>query len=158
MLAHLIRDDEMKASALALIAVTLLSGCTQVPLTKETQSGYPEGVFRSTTVDDAKSKVLSGCAAKGLVIEDTNGSQVICSKETSGMSAVATQLAIGNSYSTTPQAKVRFVFIPQGTDVKVIAYPWVETMMPGGQVNKMEAKGNVDRNALQTFMTSVGAE
>lgn len=147
------------ASAIAVGGMMLaLGGCSQVPLNKPTTSGHAEGLFHSATTEQAKAKVLSGCAMHGLVIEDSNGNQVICSKELQGGQAVMMQLAIGNSYSTTPQYKVRFIFIPQANDVKVIAYPWAESMMPGGQVNKMEMNGNVQRNELQLFMTRVGAE
>ncbi|UXJ55053.1 hypothetical protein [Pseudomonas citronellolis] len=146
-------------SAIAVCGVMFaLVGCSQVQLKKPTSSGHAEGVFHSTTAEEAKSKILSGCAVHGLVIEDSNGNQVICSKELQGMQAAMMQMTIGNSYSTTPQYKVRFVLISQANDVRVIAYPWAESTMPGGQVNKLEMNGNVQRNELQSFMNSVGAE
>ncbi|WP_140214958.1 hypothetical protein [Pseudomonas oryzihabitans] len=94
---------------------------------------------------------------KGLQIEDGGSGQIVCSKEMDGLQGSLTQLALANSYSTTPQMKVKFVSAQVGADVRVIAYPWIESTMPLGQVRKAEAKSNNDINAIQGFLNSLGA-
>ncbi|QEM94366.1 hypothetical protein FEI17_27350 (plasmid) [Kosakonia radicincitans] len=60
-----------------------------------------------------------------------------------------TQVLIGNSYSTPPIAVLHYTIGQQPDGVKVWADMWVETQMPGGQVNTMPANDNHTRNILQ---------
>ncbi|WP_140221245.1 hypothetical protein [Pseudomonas oryzihabitans] len=146
----------MRALIIVLFTV-LMSGCAQDALKKQTASGYPEGIFRNSNLSDVRSKLVSGCMDKGLQIEDGGSGQIVCSKEMDGLQGSLTQLALANSYSTTPQMKVKFVSAQVGADVRVIAYPWIESTMPLGQVRKAEAKSNNDINAIQGFLNSLGA-
>jgi PBP1b-binding outer membrane lipoprotein LpoB len=148
--------SEMRIISLALAAL-VLTGCAQEAVRKQTQSGYPEGMFKTASTAEVRSKIINGCINKGLQIEDSGAGQIVCSRELDGLQASFTQIAISNSYSTTPQMKVKFVPVQVGDDVRVVAYPWVESVMPGGQVRKVEANGNKDRNAIQGFLNSLGA-
>lgn len=142
-----------------LVCAIILSGCaSEPPRVKETLSGKPEGVFRNTSVEDARYAIINQCASKGLSVEESTGNQVICSKEMAGSQAVATQAVLGNSYSTTPQVKARFVFAKKGADTRVICYGWYETVMALGQVRTMEASSNTDFNGLMSFLSNAGAE
>jgi hypothetical protein len=148
-----------RALLTSILCLALLSGCAaQPPRVKETASGKPEGVFRNTSIEDARSKIINQCANKGLSVEESSGSQVICSKEMEGTQATFMQMALSNSYSTTPQVKARFVFSKNGADTRVICFPWYESIMPLGQVKTMEAKSNADFNGLMSFLSNAGAE
>jgi hypothetical protein len=142
-----------------LICAIVLTGCaSEPPKVRETVSGKPEGFFRNTSVEDARSEIINQCANKGLSVEESTGTQVICSKEMSGSQAIATQLVIGNSYSTTPVVKARFVFAKNGSDTRVICYARYETVMALGQVRTMESTSNSDFNELMGFLRNAGAE
>ncbi|MEB0092241.1 hypothetical protein RHM65_01460 [Pseudomonas sp. CCI4.2] len=142
-----------------LICAIVLTGCaSEPPKVRETVSGKPEGVFRNTSVEDARYAIINQCANKGLSVEESTGNQVVCSKEMEGSQAIATQVVLGNSYSTTPQVKARFVFAKKGTDTRVICYAWYETVMALGQVKTMEASSNTDFNGLMSFLSNAGAE
>jgi len=92
-----------------------------------------------------------------MVIESTPN-QVLCGKTLTGSDAFLAQMAIGNSYSTTPQRKIRFTIYKMGDDVKVTAQQWVETQMAFGQVQTQELKTNNQINDVQNFLLSLGAE
>jgi len=109
-------------------------------------------VFVNTSLESAKSQIISKCATRGANVLDTSGNQVVCGNEMKGGQAIGYQILLGNSYSTTPQVKVRFVFATEGKDVRVIAFPWVETIMPLGQPRTMDLNGNADRNDIQKML------
>lgn len=148
----------MKKYALA-ASVLLLTACaTQPPLDKPTASGYPEGTFVNTNLDDARSKIIGACSAKGVLVQEAGGNQVVCGKRMDGSDAVLAQMLIGNSSSTTPEQKIRFVLYQQGKDVRVTAQQWIETQMARGQVQKEELNHNSHRNSIQKFLTFAGAQ
>ncbi|HAU8242088.1 TPA: hypothetical protein I8298_004360 [Citrobacter freundii] len=65
------------------------------------------------------------------------------------------QLMVGNAYSTPAKSKLRFSISKVGNDVKVWADPWIESQMPGGQVNKMSMTGNDVKNSIQSSLDSL---
>lgn len=67
-------------------------------------------------------------------------------------------MAVGNSYSTTPQQKIRFIAYRTGSDVKVTAQQWIEIQMAFGQVRTQELNANNQINELQNYLFSLGAE
>jgi len=144
--------------AMAVIGMLALSGCApKQELIKQTASGYPEGVFQNTTTEEVVEKIISGCTAKGLMVIETNPHQVVCEKKLKGKDAVIASLAIGNSYSTTPVAKIRFVMYRDNGNVKVVGYQWIETQFAYGQVRKLELTANHQKNDVQKFIQSLGA-
>jgi len=144
---------------LVIAVVIFLYGCVaQQPLIKQTQSGRPEGVFRNTNVEEVKSRIIEGIVSKGLMVMETTSNQIVCGKTMEGGQAVLAQMIVGNSYSTTPQDKIRFTVYQVGTEVKVTAYEWIESQMALGQVNTQELNGNNQKNGLQNFLFSIGAE
>ena len=92
-----------------------------------------------------------------MVIE-SSPNQVICGTTMKGGNAVLAQMAIGNSYSTTPQRKIRFTIYKIETNVKVTAQEWIETQMAFGQVQTSELKSNNQINSVQNFLFALGAE
>ena len=144
---------------LLVIIITVLGGCVQQQaLVKPTSSGYPEGIFRNASLEEAKGKILDGCIRHGLMVSEAGTNQVVCEKTMAGGDAVLAQMLVGNSYSTTPVRKLRFIMYKLNKDVKVTAQEWFQSQMAFGQVNKQELKSNNQRNDIQNFLFSLGAE
>lgn len=141
-----------------LCGIALFACAPQQALIKPTSSGFPEGIFRGSSIDTVRSKILDGCTSNGLNIYETNTNQVVCGKVMSGKDAVLAGLVVGNSYSTTPERKVRFVIFQQGSDVKVTAQEWIESQMAFGQVRRQALESNNQKNSLQQFLFSLGAQ
>ena len=139
-----------------LILSTLVLGCAQVPLNKVTQSGKPERLFTSAKATDVKGKMIDRCSMAGLQVDERGTNTLICSKTLSGGDAVIAQIAIGNSYSTTPEQKVSFVITQRGNDVFVMATSiWIETQMAFGQTRRQDITNNKQINDIQNFLDSM---
>lgn len=138
--------------------ILVLAGCAKQQLLKETASGYAEGVFVNSTVEAVRSKILDGCSSKGLLIQESSDNNVVCGKTVSGNDELLAIWVIGNMYSTKPERKVKFTIYQMNSDVKVIESQWLETQMPGGQIQKKELNGNSQRNNMQQFLFSLGAQ
>ena len=148
----------MKRLILIFCLLFLASGCApQQALIKPTASGYPEGTFRNSTVDTVRSILIDGCSSKGLLVQESGGNQVVCGKTMAGGDAVLAQMIVGNSYSTTPERKIRLIIYQSGDDVKVTAYEWIESQMAFGQMRRQELKSNNQKNDIQQFLFSLGA-
>lgn len=65
------------------------------------------------------------------------------------------QLLVGNAYSTAAQSKLRFSISKINDSVKVWADAWIESQMPGGQVNQMAMTGNDVKNSIQASLNSL---
>lgn len=142
-----------------LVAVSAaLTGCvTQEPaLVKPTSSGYPEEVLASTSVEQVKSRIMDVCASRGVLVQETGSNHVVCGRTMTGGDAVLAQFLIGNSYSTTPERKVRFTMFQMGQNVRVTAQQWIETQMAFGQMRRTELNGNAHRNDIQRMLMSLG--
>lgn len=144
--------------ALIVFLLCLSSCAAQQPLVKETNSGNPEGVFAGKTVEDTKSVIIAGCSRMGSMATETDGNQVVCEKEMEGNDAILAQWIIGNSYSTDPIKKARFVMYREGANTVAVVNQWVETQMAFGQVRKIELKSNNQKNDMQNFLFSLGAK
>lgn len=131
---------------------TLLAGCAQEPLKKQTSSGKPEGVYPNHTSEQVIEALVQNCNEKGLMVEEQTKNNVVCSREMQGGGAIFTQALIGNSYSTTPLQKVRYSVSKFKTGTKVWADAWVETQMALGQVRKMPYDDNKTKNNLQSVL------
>ncbi|EPO9568703.1 TPA: hypothetical protein ACGQLE_004295 [Escherichia coli] len=139
----------MKRFTIPTIAVLILAGCaTPEPLHKNTASSKPEGVYPGATVESVRNALMTRCNNGGAMTSVTEN-EVTCKKRLEGGGAIMTQVLIGNSYSTPPIAALHYTIGPQPDGVKVWADMWVETQMPGGQVNTMPANDNHTRNILQ---------
>jgi hypothetical protein len=149
----------MKKLVIASTFALLLSACApQQALLKPTTSGYPEGIFSNASVDSVRSKLIDGCSSRGILVQEASGNQVVCGKTMEGGDAVLAQMLVGNSYSTTPERKIRFIIYQIGSDVKVTAQQWIESQMAMGQVRRLELNGNNHKNDIQQFLFSLGAQ
>ncbi len=132
------------------ICVLVLVGCAdQQPLAKPTVSGKPEGFYQNTTKEKVKDALVNYCNNKGLMVFSAETSSVVCGKQQEGGNAVLTQALIGNAYSSTPVAKVRFTISQLNNDVKVWADMWVETQMAMGKMQQMPDTSNQAKNTIQ---------
>lgn len=149
----------MKRKLVLVSIILVVVGCAaQQTLIKPTASGYPEGSFSNTSVEEVRSKLIDGCSSRGIFVQDTVGNQVVCGKTMEGMDAVLGSLVVGNKYSTTPERKIRFVIFQSGADVKVTAQQWIESQMAFGQIRRQELKNNNHNNDVQQFLFSLGAQ
>lgn len=142
-----------------LVAVSsVLTGCvTQEPgLVKPTTSGYPEETLAGTSVEQVKARIMDVCASRGVLVQETGSNHVVCGRTMTGGDAVLAQFLIGNSYSTTPERKVRFTVFQMGQNVRVTAQQWMETQMAFGQMRRTELNSNAQRNDIQRMLMSLG--
>ena len=139
-------------------ALVLLGGRAQVPLHKKTASGYAEGVFKGAQLDDIKNRFVFACKQTGYAIKEANNNKVVCSRTMEGMGAIATQLAIGNSYSTTPEELLVFQLARMNNDVYASVRNYRETQMAFGQMSRVEIKNNRTTNLMQQSMDRVVGE
>lgn len=142
----------------AIAAVAALAACEQVDKVAETPTGRPEVSFSTKDVQSVTNKIPGICSQVGLMVQSVSSNEVICGGTMSGGQAVMTQLAIGNSYSTTPEQHVRFTTFPVGNETRVQAYRWAETVMPFGQVRKLEITSHESFNEIMKAMMSVGGK
>lgn len=149
----------MLKSTFAVLALTALAGCAhQEPLLYQTASGHPEGTFENSTLQDVQGKLSAACAQNGVMVIQSTENQVVCGQQMTGGQAIFAQALIGNSYSTPPQRKIRFVMYPQGSGVRVIAYEWIETQMAFGQMRTQELNSNDQMNSVQSMLFRLGAK
>lgn len=117
-----------------------ISGCASAPpKIKETSSGHPEIVVAVKDSKPIRSNLIARNAGTGWVLEQETESTLLFTRtDTSGsFQSAATQVLLGNAYSTPPKYEARYTFISMPEAVRVIVNVFVSTQMPGGQLNRM---------------------
>lgn len=138
---------------LILIPLIAISGCANQPqLIKKTLSGKPEGVYAGKTKGQVKDALVALCNNAGLTVTESTDSYIICGKQND---SVLAQMLVGNAYSTPAMSKVRFTISQIDNSQKVWADMWIESQMPGGQVNQMPTNSNTDRNSVQKALDNL---
>lgn len=135
----------------------LLACATDTPLVKETASGLAEESYDNVTSEEVRGQIMEACLNRGMPVTDSSTNHVICGHRMRGAEAFVAQLLIGNSYSTTPERRIRFTIFTVGDRVRVTAGAWMETQMAFGQMRRVELDHNTTRNNLQTFLASLPA-
>ncbi|MCS7215502.1 MAG: hypothetical protein NZ826_05035 [Thermodesulfovibrio sp.] len=148
----------MKKYFIIFSILIFLTACATEPLIKQTTSGFPEGVFRNTSLDEASSKIIQGCSNNQFSVDILNANQIICSKVPTGKDAVIAQLLVGGDVLSPPLLKIKFILFKDNKDVKVIANQWIESQSTFGRINKVPLDANHHKNAIQKFLFSLGAE
>ena len=139
-----------------LIAISIvLVGCAQVPVDKETASGYAEETYQNTDLATVQNLLIEDCATRNLRIYEQTNNRLVCGKEMDNGSGMMFQLLMGNAYSTTPVAKTQYNMYQTGKSVRVIGSITVETQMPGGQVRSVESTNVKVRNGMQRMLDSL---
>lgn len=147
----------MRFPVVVVVAAGVLGGCVeQEAYLTRTPSGRPEAEFVTRNPAVVSERLTTLCASRGYLVQQSSPSQVVCGGQMQGGDALLAQLAIGNSYSTTPEQYVRFAILPYGGKVRVQAYQWVETQMAFGQVNKVELNSGNQFNSIMRALASIG--
>ena len=135
------------------IALSLTACASGTPI--NTPSGWPEALFATDNKSEVLDRIASGCADRGLYVTSQNSSHVMCERTMDDLGGVFAQAILGNSYSTTPQMKVRFSAFQSGDKVRVQAHPWVETQMALGQINRADIRSGKTASDIQTFLNDL---
>ena len=141
-----------------ILSILLITGCAQVPLNKQTTSGYAEGVFKNAQLEDIKNRFVFACNQKGYEIKEAHNNKVVCARTMESMGAIGTQLAIGNSYSTIPEELLVFQLARPNNDVHVSVRNYRQTQMALGQMSRVEIKNNKTTNFMQQSMDRIVSE
>jgi hypothetical protein len=147
----------IKFAAALFVAVSACATTPPQTLQVATPSGRPEALFLTGEVSEAAGQVASGCMNAGMTVVSNNGYQVVCEVAMTMTQSVVTQLAIGNSYSTTPRQFIQFNLADTGDAVRAQATGWVETQMAFGQMRRMPIDQSIAwKNQMQQALFSVG--
>lgn len=139
--------------AVALSSALILSGCAnQESLKKQTASGKPEAEYPGKTKEQVKDALLNYCNGKGLTVFESTDSLVVCGK---AADSVMAQMLVGNAYSTEAMAKIRFTIASVNNTPKVWSDMWLESQMPGGQINQLQSKNVKDINSVQNMLDNL---
>lgn len=145
----------MRAMFLMLAIVLAACATPPPPPIVQTPSGRPEAIFVGADPEDVRSRLAGLCLNDRMFVVEQSP-QVVCGRVLQGGDAIIARLAIGNSYSTTPEVRVRFAVIQTGPDVRVQAYQWVQTQLPFGQMQTAEMNDPAQFNAIQLLLHSIG--
>jgi len=126
------------------IGILMLGGSCATPPARiaETPSGRPEVTISAVDLDKVGNEIVNEMQNVGYLLEDQSSNVLFFTREMEGGQAVAAQLLIGNSYSTTPKAEVRFTLSKGASVVRVVAHASMSTQMAFGQTNRQDMKGN----------------
>lgn len=119
---------------------------------------WPETTIKNVSLTDVKNRFVLGCTRTGLNVREASDHKVVCAKAMNGMKAIATQVAIGNQYSTTPQEVVTFNIAQMNNDVFVSARISVDTQSAMGQVNSVEPFNKKNNATIQKTLDNVSKE
>lgn len=143
----------MKKILSILLLSAAITGCvSQEPIKKHTSSGKPEGIYQGKSKEQVKDALVSLCNEKGLMVLESTESSVVCGKQTDSILA---QAMVGNAYSTPAMAKIRFTIAKYNDATKVWGDMWLESQMPGGQVNQVPSTSNKDINTIQNVLDNI---
>ncbi|MDX1464103.1 MAG: hypothetical protein R3215_00190 [Halomonas sp.] len=149
----------MKRTKIIVITMlcAVLVGCASAPpVDKQTRSGYAEAMIPHLNGEEIRDKIVSRCLDRGFSIDTSTETQVTCRQRVDGAAGIMTWAMIGNSYSTQPDAVLRFTIANSEGAYRVVAQPHVETQMAMGQMRRMSLKENNElRNNLQAFLDSI---
>lgn len=136
-----------------IFAGLILTGCAAPELVKKpTASGKAEGVYPGKTKEQVKDSLVNLCNNKGLMVYESTDSTVICGKQADNAFA---QMLVGNAYSTPAVSKIKFTIANVNNSAKVWTDMWLESQMPGGQLNQMPSSSAKDINALQSILDNL---
>lgn len=134
-----------------LVAALAVMALSWPPLAAQAAS-RPSAMFAGQTPADVSGRLASMCIDRGHVVTDTSPYAVVCKMDINLMGSVLLQVMLGNSYSTTPEAYVRFTISAVGPDTRVQAYEWVETTMAFGQKRTMEMTNGREMQKVQALL------
>lgn len=146
----------IKALVVATTTLFLTACATGTPV--NTPSGWPEALFDTNNKPEVLDRIANGCADRGLYVTSQTSTHVMCERTMDDLGGVFAQALLGNSYSTTPQMRVRFSAFQAGDKVRVQAHPWIETQMALGQVQRADIRTGKTASDIQAFLTRLAAQ
>jgi hypothetical protein len=121
----------------------------------------PVEAFINRPPAEAAGMIANLCADQGTTVAEQDQFHVLCSGQMTGLKGALAQALIGNSYSTTPERKVRFSLIPQTqlgiSFTRIQAAEWIETQMAFGQTRRQPLDNSKNDLALLNALISAGA-
>ena len=151
----------LRRSTLVVVLASLAGCATAPPKSTQTASGHPEIVIASSDLKKVRANLISRNASTGWVLEQETESTLLFTRNDSSGSfqSAATQLLLGNAYSTPPKYEVRYTLVSVQPGVRVIVNVSVSTQMPGGQVNRMSlSEAPATFNTFQAQLERVKTE
>lgn len=118
----------------------------------------PISMWFAAPPEEVAGLIVNMCAEHEAVVTEQDAYHVICSRQDNSLKGSLAQALIGNSYSTTPELKVRLSLVRQGANTKVIASQWIETVMAFGQVRTSPVTGVKQTAALRDALRSAGGD
>ena len=106
--------------------------------------------------EEVSATLANMCAEHNSMVIEQDAYHLVCSRQDSSLKGTLAQVLIGNSYSTTPELKVRFSLLKQGVNTKVLASQWIETVMAFGQVRTVPLTSVKHSAALRDAMMAAG--
>lgn len=150
--------DVWKTGAVVAMALATASGASAKEKNAVTPSGRPEMVFAYSQLADAVVAVQSECMDLGWMVTSQTTNQVVCEIPMGVWQSALTQLAIGNSYSTTPKRFIRVSLAQVGENTRAQTQIWVETQMPFGQMRQEALTDDGAYNTSLDFLAQAGAQ
>jgi hypothetical protein len=123
-----------------------------------TPSGRAEAVFANMNLEQALNSVQSTCMDAGWMVTSQTSNQVVCEVPMSVWQSALAQMAIGNSYSTTPKMYARFSLAQIREHTRAQAQVWAETQMPFGQLRQEQFVDDNTFNNMLGFFAKAGAQ
>ncbi|MEP6785931.1 MAG: hypothetical protein ABI898_09345 [Sphingomonadales bacterium] len=103
------------------------------------------------------SERLAGlCIDRNSAVIEQDEVHVLCSRTIDGLQGAFAQVIVGNSYSTTPELKVRFSIVRSEKFFRVQASQWIETQMAFGQVRRAPLDGKKQTENILQLLEGVG--
>lgn len=143
----------MKLNRALYFSVIAVFGCTiggcATQQMKIADTTYPEVTIHGVSVADVRNRIIENMMQGGATLDNSNGDQIVVSKELSGFGESVAQLAIGNAYSAPVRARIAYTVLGIDDGVRVFVQMSEYTQMPGGQVNSVAVNDNNDFNEMQ---------
>ena len=129
-------------------------GCA-APVAKIANTEYPEVMIDGVDVESVKARILDKYMSKGFSVDSETTSNLVMSKEMTGMQEALMRMTIANAYSSTARAEIAVTFVKLKGGVKAYARTSASSVMPMGRVAKTELNSPPVFNAMQGALYEV---
>jgi len=142
----------------ALIGLACASTSQSAELLAVTPGGRGDMIFAETALQDAGNAVASKCMDAGWMVNSQSDNQIVCEMPMGAVRSIFTQLAIGNSYSTTPKTFMKISLTQVGQNTRAMGQAWSETQMAFGQMQQIYFTDAQSINKIMDFLSASGAQ
>jgi hypothetical protein len=92
----------------------------------------------STNLEAVRAAAITALQTRGFMLSNESSSLFTFTKPMEGFRGAIAQLALGNSYSTTPQIELKVTLAKLVESIQITGFIAVSTQMPGGQVRQQD--------------------